>query len=139
MKLEEAKLLSEELTLAKFKYIGKNSHDRRPRVLILDPDYPGRVGEKNYGKTSDILGINLRHVPADKRKGMKDTLSAIDLFSDFLNADKLERYNRIKEFYPASLSYIRRYKKAGISHYKEKRGMFYKTTSFTKSDPDLNN
>lgn len=139
MKFEQVKqkVLNEEMDLIKFRYPSK--HCTRPRVLVIDANYPGRQDEKNYGKTKDLLGVNLKYVNgAKERKRMKAALSSIDLFSDFLEADKLERYNRIKDFCPECLPYIRRYKKSKMRGTKVKKGMFYHPYFLTKRDSYLN-
>lgn len=139
MKFEQVKqkVLNEEMQLIKFRYPSK--HCTHPRVLVIDANYPGKVGEKHYGETDDLLGVNLKYVGgARERRRVKAALSSIDLFSDFLEADKLERYNRIKDFCPECLPYIRRYKKDKMRGAKVKRGMFYHPYFLTKKDPYLN-
>ena len=39
--------------------------------------------------------------------------------------EKLDIYKEIKEKYPASLRYIRHYKKAAIKNFKEKKGLLF--------------
>ena len=71
-------------------------------------------------------------------KSIKQALSEIDLFSDFLDADKLERYRRLKDFAPDYvLPYLRRYKKEKMRNVKKKSGWFYHPYSFTKNAPEL--
>lgn len=135
MTFEQAKLLSEELELVKFKYPSK--HCKKPKVIVLDAEYPGRVGEKNYGKRLDVLGVNLKYAPSHDRKRMQKALSEIDLFSDFLDADKKERYLRLKAFAPEYvLPYLRRYKKKNMKNVKIRRGFFYHPYSFTNKAPE---
>ena len=135
MTFEQAKQLNEELELVKFRYPSK--HCKRPKVLVIDAEYPGRVNEKNYGKRHDVLGINIAYAPAHERRRIQKALSEIDLFSDFLGADKLEKYRRIRDFYPKALPLIRRYKKAKMKNVKLKRGWFYHPYSFTNNAPEL--
>lgn len=136
MTLEQARQLNEELELVKFRYPSK--HCKRPKVLVIDANYPGRVGEKNYGKRLDILGINIAYASAHERRRIQKALSEIDLFSDFLDADKLERYRRLKDFAPDYvLPYLRRYKKEKMRNVRMKRGFFYHPYSFTNKTPDL--
>ena len=136
MTLEQAKQLNEELELIKFRYPSK--HCKKPRVLVLDANYPGRKNEKNYGKRLDVLGVNIMYAPRSERKRIQKALSEIDLFSDFLGADKLEKYRRLKDFAPEYLlPYIRRYKKHNMKNVKQKRGFFYHPYSFTNKTPDL--
>jgi len=107
-------------------------------VIVLDAEYPGRVGEKNYGKRLDVLGLNLKYAPSHERKRMQKALSEIDLFSDFLGADKKEKYLRLKTFAPEYiLPYIRRYKKDKMKNVKLKRGWFYHPYSFTSNAPEI--
>lgn len=138
MTFEQAKRLrlNEELELVKFRYPSK--HCKKPRVLILDPNYPGKVGEKHYGERLDVLGVNIMYAHPSDRKRIQKALSEIDLFSDFLGADKLEKYRRLKDFAPDDLlPYIRRYKKEKMKNVKLKRGMFYHPYSFTNKTDDL--
>ena len=135
MTFEKAKQLSEELELVRFRYPSK--HCKKPKVLVLDANYPGRVNEKNYGKRLDVLGVNIMYAPAHERRRIQKALSEIDLFSDFLGADKLEKYRRIRDFYPEALPYIRRYKKEKMSRVRKKDGYFYHKYSFTNSAPEL--
>lgn len=135
MTFEKAKQLTEELELVKFRYPSK--HCKKPRVLVLDANYPGRKGEKHYGERLDVLGVNIMYAHPSDRKRIQKALSEIDLFSDFLGADKLERYRRIRDFYPEVLPLIRRYKKYNMKNTKLKRGMFYRPYSFTNKTDDL--
>lgn len=136
MTFEKAKQLNEELELIKFRYPSK--HCKKPRVLVLDANYPGRKNEKHYGERMDVLGVNIRYAPRSERKRIQKALSEIDLFSDFLDADKLERYRRLKDFAPDYvLPYLRRYKKHNMKNVKLKRGMFYHPYSFTNKTDDL--
>ena len=136
MTFEQAKQLNEELELVKFRYPSK--HCKRPKVLVIDAEYPGRVNEKNYGKRHDVLGINIAYAPAHERKRIQKALSEIDLFSDFLGADKKEKYLRLKDFAPDYvLPYIRRYKKHKMKNVRLKRGWFYHPYSFTNNAPEL--
>lgn len=136
MTLDQAKNLTEELELIKFRYPSK--HCKRPKVIVIDAEYPGRIGEKNYGKRLDVLGLNLKYAPSHDRKRMQKALSEIDLFSSFLGADKKEKYLRLKTFAPDFvLPYIRRYKKTNMKNVKIKRGFFYHPYSFTNNAPEL--
>lgn len=136
MTFEKAKQLNEELELIKFRYPSR--HCKKPRVLVLDANYPGRKGEKHYGERLDVLGVNIMYAHPSDRKRIQKALSEIDLFSDFLGADKLERYRRLKDFAPEDLlPYIRRYKKHNMKNVKLKRGMFYHPYSFTNKTTDL--
>lgn len=136
MTFEKAKQLTEELELVKFRYPSK--HCKKPRVLVLDANYPGRKNEKHYGERLDVLGVNIMYAPHSERKRIQKALSEIDLFSDFLGADKKERYSRLKSFAPEYLlPYIRRYKKENMRNVRMKRGFFYRPYSFTNKTDDL--
>ena len=136
MTFERAKQLNEELELVKFRYPSK--HCKKPRVLVLDANYPGRKNEKHYGERLDVLGVNIMYAPRSERKRIQKALSEIDLFSDFLGADKKEKYERLKFFAPEDLlPYIRRYKKEHMKNVKLKRGMFYHSYSFSNKTDDL--
>lgn len=140
MTLNEATNLNEELALIKFKYDAEGRHDRKPRVIVIDPHYPGKVGQSTYGLRDDILGINLNYSDRKERKKIRAALSSIDLFSDFLNCGMKERYDRLKDFAPPKyLKYIRRYNRAHISHAKIKRGFFYHKTFLTGKDDYFKN
>lgn len=136
MTFERAKQLTEELELVKFRYPSK--HCKKPRVLVLDANYPGKKNEKHYGERLDVLGVNIMYAPRSERKRIQKALSEIDLFSDFLGADKKEKYERLKFFAPQDLlPYIRRYKKEHMRNVKLKRGMFYHPYSFSNKTDDL--
>ena len=136
MTFEQAKQLNEELELVRFRYPSK--HCERPKVLVIDANYPGRVNEKNYGKRLDVLGVNIIYAPHSERRRIQKALSEIDLFSDFLGADKLEKYRRLKAFAPDYvLPYLRRYKKEKMKNVRRKDGFFYHKYSFTNAAPEL--
>ena len=135
MTFDKAKQLTEELELVKFRYPSK--HCKKPRVLVLDANYPGKKNEKHYGERLAVMGVNIIYAPRSERKRKQKALSEIDLFSDFLGADKLEKYRRIREFYPEALPYIRRYKKEKMKNVKLRRGFFYHPYSFSNKTPDL--
>lgn len=136
MTFDKAKQLTEELELVRFRYPSK--HCRKPKVLVIDANYPGRVNEKNYGKRLDVLGVNIMYAPAHERRRIQKALSEIDLFSDFLGADKLEKYHRLKTFAPDYvLPYLRRYKKEKMRNVKKRDGYFYHKYSFTNNAPEL--
>ncbi|MFO7772761.1 MAG: hypothetical protein R6V59_02280, partial [Dehalococcoidia bacterium] len=58
MKLRE--VLDEGLQYVKFKY-DNYKNDPRPRVKVLDFEYPGRPEQKTYGQRDDLLGWNLNY------------------------------------------------------------------------------
>lgn len=110
--------LKEGLELIKFHYKGKNSHIKIPSVKLLDPEYPGIKGQKNYGKRKDLLGWSLSHVI-----NKKEAIKAIDDISDFtslLSNSSKDAYTRIKEFYPEQSKFLRRFMRDGIKGLKRK-------------------
>jgi hypothetical protein len=120
MKLEE--LLNEDLPLIKFKY-ENSKHNKVPRVKVLDFHYKGAEGQKSFGKSDDLLGFNTNYFK-DKKKG-KDAIDDIDSFARLLKADNKEKYQRIKDFYPDAIPYIRRYKKEHIKKLRLKKGFLW--------------
>ena len=50
-------------------------------------------------------------------------------FASMLDKNSQDVYKRIKEFYPDSLKYIRRYKRDGIKFLRVKDGHFWKKIS----------
>lgn len=135
MKLKE--LLNEELPLIKFKYQNYKK-DKYPRVKVLDFNYPGIKGQKTYKQRKDILGFNLNYFK-EKKKG-KEAIDDIDTFARLIYADKKEKYQRIKGFYPDALPYIRRYKKKDIKKLKLKKGSLWVPTNWAdceKHDKEL--
>lgn len=117
MKLEE--LLDEDLPLIKFEYHGKNSTVKKPKVLVLDFNYKGRKGSKNYGKREDVLGWSLKH--SSDPKFSENKIKEICKDFDFIN-NKEEMYDTVSALYPDSIFFIRRYIKDGMKKIKEKKG-----------------
>ena len=118
MKLNE--LLYEDLPLIKFEYHGKNSTIKKPRVIVLDYEYKGKEGTKNYGKRNDVLAWCLNH--AKDPKYTKARIQDICKDFDFVNSDKQEIYDAVSVLYPESVFLIRRYIKDGMKKIKEKKG-----------------
>jgi hypothetical protein len=126
MKLK--KLLNEELPLIKFNY--KNyKKDKSPKVQVLDFNYPGIKGQKTYGQREDILGFNTNYYK-EKRFG-KEAIDDIDTFARLIKADNKEKYQRIKDFYPDALPYIRRYQKKHIKKLKLKKGRLWEPVDWS--------
>jgi hypothetical protein len=124
MKLEEA------LELIKFSY-SNHSKDtaasKRPRVKVLDYSYPGRKGQKTYGKRSDLLGWNLNYF-SNKRYARR-AIDEIDSFARLLGAHNEEKYSRVKYFFPEQAKFLRRYMKKHVSSLKRRTifGLWRKT------------
>ena len=117
-------LMKEDLNLAKFMY--KNyKHDKHPQVMILDYHYKGKPNER--APSDHVLGWNVNSY-ANKKEAV-DSINDIDTFARMLSADKLEKYKRIKYFFPEQAELIRRYKKEAIKGLREKDGWFWKKTS----------
>lgn len=115
--------INEGLIYVKFKY-NNFKEDPRPRVKVLDFNYPGQEGQKTYGQREDLLGWNLNYF-----SNKKEAKSAIDDIADFaslLAANKLETYKRIKAFYPEQAKFLRRYNRAYIKGIKEKSGILWR-------------
>ena len=134
-KKKKKKVIKEDLNLTKFLY--KNfKHDKHPQVMVLDYHYEGRPNEKK--KSDHLLGWNVNGY-ANKKEAI-DTINDIDSFARMLSADKLEKYRRIKYFFPEQAELIRRYKKEAIKGLREKDGWFWKKTSLdTLEQKDKNN
>ena len=122
--------LYENLNLVKFKYQSDNSHDPSPKVKVLDFEYPGRKGQKTYGKRKDLLGFNLNYFK--NKKYAERAIDDIDGFARLLSANKKEKYQRLKYFYPEVTKFIRRYKRQNISNIKHKKKFIWKGTSYDK-------
>jgi len=122
--------LNEALELVKFSY-GNHSKNtpssKRPRVKVIDYNYPGRVGQKTYGQRRDLLGWNISYY-SNKRYARK-AVDEIHSFSKLLGADNKELYSRVKYFFPEQAALLRRYKKSKISNLKRKGaiGLWRKT------------
>lgn len=121
--------INEDLQLIKFSYNGKNSHDPKPRVKVLDFEYPGIKGQKTYGKRKDLLGWNTNNYK--NKKYAEKAIDDIDSFARLLSADKKEKYERIKHFFPEQAALLRRYIRDNITNLKTKKRIFWKKTNFT--------
>ena len=109
MKLKE--LLEEGLPVIKFHY-KDCKHDKHPKVLLYDDNYPGKKGEKGYGTREDKLGWNLNYYSnADEAI---ESINDINDFAKLLSKNKEERYKRIKYFFPEQSKLLRRFKKSRI-------------------------
>jgi hypothetical protein len=128
--------LYEDLQLVKFKYANFKK-DPNPKVKVLDFEYPGRPGQKTYGQRKDLLGFNLNYFKNSRYASR--AIDEIDGFARLLSADKKEKYERLKYFYPDVLKFIRRYNRDHISGMKRKGRIFYRSTDYEdliKKDKD---
>jgi hypothetical protein len=123
--------LQEAVEYVKFFYANHSkdsSKSKRPRVKVLDFEYPGRPGQKTYGKRRDLLGWNINYFSNKRyaRRAIDDIIS----FSKLLGANKDEQYKRMKTFYPEQMSLVRRYQRKHIKDIKRKEGLFWRKTDF---------
>ena len=126
--------LEEELAYAKFKYRSKKSHDKRPKVIVLDNDYiyDGK-GNVKPGR-HDILAFNLNY--SKDKKTDKKAVDEIVSFAQLLKKDKKDIYQRIKKFYPEIVkNNIRCYKPERMKKLKKKDGWFWKQCSVVDLAP----
>ena len=72
---------------------------------------------------SDILGYNINYFKNKKIDEKK--IKEIYNLAEKAKKEKLDIYKEIKEKYPASLRYIRHYKKSAIKNFKEKKGLLF--------------
>lgn len=138
MKLHEIleNKIYEDLQLVKFKYANFKK-DPTPRVKVLDYEYPGRPGQKTYGQRKDLLGFNINYFKNPRYASR--AIDEIDGFARMLSADKKEKYERLKYFYPEVLKFVRRYNRDHISNIKRKGKLFYRSTDYEdliKKDKD---
>lgn len=135
MKLKEiiSSIINEDLPTLKFHYSNYNN-DPRPRVKALDLDYPGRKGQKTYGKRKDILGWNLNYFKNSRYAAR--AIDDIDSFAKLLGADKKEKYERIKKLFPEQAKYLRRYMKKHVKGLKMKKGWFWKSADYNDIDKE---
>ena len=126
--------IEEELAYAKFKYRSKKSHDKRPKVIVLDNDYiyDGK-GNVKPGR-HDILAFNLNY--SKDKKTDKKAVDEIVSFAQLLKKDKKDIYQRIKKFYPEIVkNNIRCYKPERMKKLKKKDGWFWKQCSVVDLAP----
>lgn len=118
-KLKREKKINEELQYVKFKYTADDINDKKPKVKVLDFEYPGRPGQKTYGKRKDILGFNLNYV-SNRNEAIKN-IDDMSSFGKLLNISKKDLWERFKAFYPeVATKVIRRYKRDEIKRLKYK-------------------
>lgn len=119
--------LHEDLQLVRFNYDNYNE-DPKPRVKVLDFEYKGKPGQSTYGQRKDLLGFNLNYFK--NRRYAARAIDEIDGFARLLSADKREKYERLKYFYPEVLKFIRRYNREHIRNIKRKSGIFYRKSNY---------
>lgn len=119
--------LYEDLQLVKFRY-SNYKKDPSPKVKVLDFEYPGRKGQKNYGNRKDLLGFNLHYFKNPRYA--RTAIDEIDGFARLLSADKEEKYQRLKYFYPEVTKYVRRYNRDHITNLRRKGFIFFKPATY---------
>ncbi|MDR0675582.1 MAG: hypothetical protein LBF97_00880 [Elusimicrobiota bacterium] len=132
---EALRHILEDVALVKFRYQGKNSHDKYPQVLAIDPKYKGRDFWKNKDPQGYILGLNTNYSKnKEKTKGnIRDTYD----FAELLNGNKLDKYKRLKAFMNDELVNIRTYLKKNIKFIKKMKNGQWVNTNFEELDDDL--
>lgn len=123
----------EDLQLVKFKY-SNYKQDPKPKVKVLDFQYPGQPHQKTYGQRDDLLGFNLNYFK--NKKYAAKAIDDIDGFARLLSANNKEKWKRLKYFYPEVLKYIRRYNRKHINGIKQKKTFFWKSTTYDKLEKD---
>ncbi len=114
--------LNEALDVIRFRYDRPSAHTRYPKVIVLDNEYPGQEGQKDYGKTLDVLGVKLNGLNNRDRKELQKKIE--DIYSQ--DIDKLDKYLRLSAEVKECLPRIRRYKKRHMKHIMKKEKWFYK-------------
>jgi hypothetical protein len=125
--------LNESIELVKFYYDNhskKTPSSKRPRVKVLDFEYPGRPGQKTYNQRKDLLGWNLNYF--SNKKYASRAIDEIDSFARLLSADNKEKYKRIKHLYPEQASFLRRYQRKHIKGIRRREGLLWKKTDFNE-------
>tara|TARA_Y100000310_G_scaffold345026_1_gene461262 strand:+ start:4584 stop:4982 length:399 start_codon:yes stop_codon:yes gene_type:complete len=121
--------INEALQLIKFHY-SNYKHNKRPRVKVLDYEYPGIKGQKTYGKRNDLLGWNINYFK--NKKYARKAVDEIDSFARMLGAENEEKYKRIKYFFPEQAKFIRRYMRKHIKGLKRKDKWRWKNTDYSE-------
>lgn len=127
--------LNENLAMAKFKYTNYKN-DPKPKTIVLDADYVYNGKGKVVPNQHDILAFNINY--AKDKKLTKQAIQEITTFANMLKKDKKDIYQRIKDFYPEALKYIRHYKPEFMQGIKMKKGWFWKKASVADIE-DYNN
>jgi hypothetical protein len=119
--------INEALQAVKFRYTN-SKHDPVPEVKVLDTEYLGRPEQKTYGKRKDVLGWNLNYF--ENKEDARLAIDEIDSFARLLAADKKEKYNRVKTFFPEQAQYLRRYIKEKCKGVKIKHEGLWRNTDW---------
>lgn len=126
--------LNEALELVKFSYANHskdNAASKRPRVKVLDYNYPGRPGQKTYGQRRDLLGWNISYIK--NKRYARRAIDEIISFSKLLGADNKERYSRVRYFFPEQAKLLRRYQRKHIKNLKRRSVIgLWKKTNFSE-------
>ena len=120
-------ILTETLSYAKFRYKSDNSHDPRPKVLVLDNDYIYNGHGKVVPGQHDILAFNLNY--SKDKKMDKKSVDEITTFAHMIKKDKQDIYKRIKAWRPEVIPMIRHYKPENMRKLKKKEGWFWRQCS----------
>lgn len=140
MKLKEIlsdSSLNERLLYVKFKY-DNFKQDPRPRVKVLDFEYPGQEDQKTYGQRKDLLGWNINYF--SNKKQAREAIDDIADFARLLAANKLEMYKRIRDLFPEQAKYLRRYNRNFMQGIKERKGILWRRADINdlaKREPDI--
>lgn len=138
MKLKELLSdLNEGLLYVKFKY-DNFKQDPRPRVKVLDFEYPGQEDQKTYGQRKDLLGWNINYF--SNKKQAREAIDDIADFARLLAANKLEMYKRIRDLFPEQAKYLRRYNRNFVQGIKERKGILWRRADINdlaKREPDI--
>lgn len=138
MKLKELLSdLNEGLLYVKFKY-DNFKEDPRPRVKVLDFEYPGQEDQKTYGQRKDLLGWNINYF--SNKKQAREAIDDIADFARLLAANKLEMYKRIRDLFPEQAKYLRRYNRNFVQGIKERKGILWRRADINdlaKREPDI--
>lgn len=131
--------ISEELAYAKFRYRSKfpnkgyQIHDPQPKVIVLDSDYIYNGKGKIVDGQHDILAFNINY--SKNKKPDKLAIQEIVSFAQMIKKNKKDIYERIKEFYPNVIPFIRHYKPEQMTKLKKKNGWFWKQCSIADLAP----
>jgi len=125
-KKKKKKRLVETIEPVKFRYTNYK-HDKVPRVMVLDFEYEGQPHQKTYKQRKDLLGWNINYFE-NKEEAVR-SINDIDTFAKMLSANKLEKYKRIRYFFPEQANFIRRYNREFVRDLRIKKGWFWTKTT----------
>lgn len=129
--------LEEDLAYAKFRYKSDNSHDPKPKVLVLDNDYIYNGRGKIVPGQHDILAFNLNY--SKNKKIDKQAVDEITTFAHMIKKNKQDIYKRIKAWRPEVIPMIRHYKPENMRKLKKKEGWFWRQCSIADLKGDEEN